>query len=86
MFSRTLMSANSRRASGTEPMPRRTICGVVRPISEAPSNVTSPERGFTRPRMIFIVVDLPLALPPSRQTIWPRPTVIDRSKCTWTGP
>ena len=86
MFSRTLMSANSRRASGTEAMPRRTICGVVSPISEAPSKVTSPERGFTRPRMIFMVVDLPLALPPSRQTICPRPTSMVRSKCTWIGP
>ena len=28
-----------------------------------------------------MVVDLPLALPPSRQTIWPRPTASDRSKC-----
>ena len=28
-----------------------------------------PERGRNSPRMIFIVVDLPLALPPSRQTI-----------------
>lgn len=86
MFSRTLISPNNRRASGTEAMPRRTICGVVSPISEAPSNVTSPERGFTRPRMIFIVVDLPLALPPSRQAMWPRPTLIDRSKCTWAWP
>ena len=86
MFSRTLMSANSRRASGTEAMPRRTICGVVRPSIEAPSKITSPERGRTRPRMIFIVVDLPLALPPSRQTMWPRGTSIERSKCTCAWP
>ena len=33
-----------------------------------------------------MVVDLPEALPPSKQTIWPRPTVSDRSKWTCTGP
>ena len=30
-------------------------------------------------------IDLPEALPPSRQTICPRPTSIVRSKCTWSG-
>ncbi len=85
-FSRTLMSPNSRRASGTEPTPRRTICGVVRPLVGWPSKRTVPDCGFTRPRTIFMVVDLPDALPPSRQAIWPRPTVSDRSKWTCTGP
>jgi hypothetical protein len=36
--------------------------------------------GLSKPRMIFIVVDLPLALPPSRQTICPCSTVRLRSK------
>ena len=47
----------------------KIILGLVKPSVEAPSKVNSPERGFTRPRMIFIVVDLPLALPPNRHTI-----------------
>ena len=85
-FSRTVMSGNSRRASGTDPMPRRTIAWVGRPVMAAPSKLTVPLRGRTRPRMTFIVVDLPLALPPSRHTISPSPTVIDRSKWTCTGP
>jgi hypothetical protein len=85
-FSRTLISPNRRRASGTEPTPRRTICGVGRPVIGWPSKRTTPEVGFTRPRMIFMVVDLPLALPPSRQTIWPRPTASEKSKWTCTGP
>jgi len=80
------MAPNRRRASGTEPTPRRTICGVAKPVIVWPSRMTSPERGFKRPRITFMVVDLPLALPPSRQTIWPRATSIDRSKCTWIGP
>ena len=44
---------------------------VGRPSMRAPSKRTSPERGATRPRITFIVVDLPLALPPSRQTMRP---------------
>jgi hypothetical protein len=52
----------------------------------SPAKRTTPDVGFTSPRMIFMVVDLPLALPPSRQTICPRPTMKERSKCTCTGP
>ena len=35
--------------------------------------MTSPLVGITMPRIVFIVVDLPEALPPSRQTISPSP-------------
>src|SRR6266567_2449441 len=35
------------------------------------SKSTEPERGRTRPKMVFIVVVLPAALAPSRQTISP---------------
>ena len=73
------MAPNRRRASGTEPSPRRMIFGVGRPVIGSPSRITSPERGFSRPRITFMVVDLPLALPPSRQTICPRPTSIEKS-------
>jgi hypothetical protein len=40
----------------------------------SPLNVTVPERGVIRPRMTFIVVDLPLALPPSNETMRPSPS------------
>ena len=36
-----------------------------------PSKVTVPARGFTSPKMVFMVVDLPAAFAPSRQTISP---------------
>ena len=41
----------------------------------SPANRTLPDRTFVSPRIVFIVVDLPLALPPSRETISPSPTV-----------
>ena len=80
------MSPNSRRASGTAAMPRRTRCGVGSAVTSAPSKRTVPARGRSSPRISFIVVDLPLALPPSRLTICPRRTSKFTSKCTWTGP
>ena len=55
--------------------------GSGSPSIRAPSNVTVPERGASSPRMIFIVVDLPLALPPSSETMRPSPTSSERSKC-----
>ena len=70
-FSHTVMRPNTRRASGTSEMPRRTTSPVDRPLIFSPSNVTLPDRGRTMPRIVFIVVDLPEALPPSRHTISP---------------
>ena len=75
-FSRTVIAPNRRRASGTEPSPRRMICGVGRPVIGCAVEASRRRSAAcSRPRMTFMVVDLPLALPPSRQTIWPRPTV-----------
>src|ERR671929_240097 len=47
-FSRTVMAPKSRRASGTDPMPRPITRGVGRPEIGSSSNKTSPER--ERPR------------------------------------
>jgi hypothetical protein len=55
-------------------MPRRTMSPVGRPLRRSPSNSTVPVCGRTRPRIVFMVVDLPEALPPSRHTISPRRT------------
>ena len=40
----------------------------------SPPKRTTPFRGETIPRIVFSVVDLPDALPPSRQTSSPSPT------------
>ena len=52
-------------------MPRRTRSAVLTPLSDWSSNRISPRLGETVPMIAFIVVDLPEALPPSRQTISP---------------
>ena len=46
-------------------------CGTGHCVTSWPSSRTRPERGRTMPRMVFSVVDLPDALPPSRQTSSP---------------
>ena len=68
------MSENSRRFSGTIAMPRAIRCGTGQRVTSSPASNTRPERGFTIPRIVFSVVDLPDALPPSRQTSSPSPT------------
>src|SRR3954467_13311394 len=70
-FSHTVIRPKTRRASGTSEMPRRTISPVDSPSRRFPSNSTVPACGRTMPRIVFIVVDFPEALPPSRQTISP---------------
>ena len=70
-FSSTLMRGNRRRASGTGAIPRRTRSEVETLLMTWPSKTTVPARGLTMPSTVFIVVDLPQALPPSRQTISP---------------
>ena len=65
------MSPKSLRFSGTIEMPRRTTSAVGSPLTTSPWNTTSPVVGVTKPRMVFRVVDFPLALPPSRHTISP---------------
>ena len=68
-----VMRGNSRRASSTGAMPRRTRSLVETFWISWPSNVTVPLVGRTTPMIVFMVVDLPQALPPSRLTISPRP-------------
>ena len=66
------MRGNTRRASGTGAMPRRTISrGRQRVDRLALDRSRCPRAGRTRPRIVFIVVDLPDALPPSSDTISP---------------
>ncbi len=58
------MEWNSRRASGTGATPMAMIFPVDSPSIRWPENYTAPDRGFTSPRMDFIVVVFPDALPP----------------------
>ena len=74
MFSRTVRPGKTRRPSGTCATPRRTISSGFRPSSDRPSNSTSPPAGFTRPEMVFSVVDLPAPLEPSSVTTSPAST------------
>ena len=85
-FSRTVMRPNSRRASGTSEMPRPTIDCVGSRSMRSPPNCTLPERARTMPRIVFIVVDLPEALPPSRQTISPASMLMLTSFSARIGP
>jgi hypothetical protein len=67
-------------------MPRRTIWEVLRPSIRSPLNETVPVTGLTNPRIVFIVVDLPEALPPSRQTSSPSRTWSEMPCSAWTAP
>jgi hypothetical protein len=51
-----------------------------------PNSCTVALFGLTSPRMVFMVVDLPQALPPSRETISPSPTVRETFLRAWMGP
>ena len=68
------MGAKTRRFSGTIASPRAIRCAVGRRVISSPPKRTTPFRGETIPRIVFSVVDLPDALPPSRQTSSPSPT------------
>ena len=66
------MRGNRRRASGTGAMPRRTRSAVRQRVDRlALEEDRRRVSGATMPMIVFIVVDLPQALPPSRQTISP---------------
>ncbi len=57
------------RHAAPDPVARSTARSRPRP-----ANSTVPLRGWTMPRIVFSVVDLPEALPPSRHTSSPSPT------------
>ena len=63
------MRGNTRRPSGTGAMPRFTISLVRRAWIGSPLKCTVPSVGRTRPSTVFMVVDLPEALPPRSETI-----------------
>jgi hypothetical protein len=70
----TVIRLNRRRFSGTIETPRSTRLLVDQSVTTSPSRSTSPDDGLTMPRIVFSVVVLPDALPPSRQTISPAKT------------
>ena len=85
-FSRTVSRGKIRRASGTMAIPLATRREVFQPVMSWPSYQTDPFAGRTEPMTVFIVVDLPEALPPSRQTISPRRISMLTSRKAGTGP
>ena len=68
------MEWNSRRASGTGATPMAMIFPVDSPSIRSPAKYMAPDTGFTSPRMVFIVVVFPDALPPRRETTSPSKT------------
>ena len=66
-----VIRGKTRRPSGTGAIPRLTISLVRRAWIGSPRKLTVPSLGRTRPRMAFMVVDLPEAFPPSSETISP---------------
>src|SRR5437763_1348932 len=70
-LSRTVRNGKSRRRSSTWATPAPTIACGGRPSIRSPRNVTCPLRGGRRPEIVFMSVDLPAPLGPSKQTISP---------------
>ena len=85
-FSSTVNRGKMRRASGTIAIPCATRRDVFQLVMSSPSYQTDPFAGRTEPITVFIVVDLPEALPPSKQTISPRRISILTSRKAGTGP
>jgi hypothetical protein len=64
-------------------MPRSTsVCGAM-PVMSAPSKVTVPLEGRTKPQTVFISVDLPAPFRPMRPVMRPASMRIERSRRTW---
>ena len=78
-LSRTLITGNSWRASGTWMRPRPTMSAGAMPAMSVPSNVMRPALGFTSPEMARSSVVLPAPLAPMMVTTSPRPTSMDTS-------
>ena len=73
-FSSTVRSPKRSRACETCTTPRRNVaCGGC-PWIGLPSSSIRPSVGCTNPLIVLRIVDLPLPLAPSRETISPSPT------------
>ena len=81
-----VMRGKMRRPSGTSAMRRREIASGGNPLIRSPRNSIVPRAGGTTPKMVLSVVDLPAALPPSRDTISPSRTSSEIARNTRTGP
>src|SRR5437773_9570139 len=85
-FSSTVNRGKIRRASGTIAIPWATRREVFQLVMSWPSYQTEPLAGRTEPMTVFMVVALPDALPPNRQTISPRRISMLTSRSAGTGP
>ena len=80
------MRGKTRRPSGTGAIPRLTISLVRRPWIGSPRKLIVPSLGRTSPSTVFMVVDLPEALPPSSETISPSRISQLTPFSTWSAP
>ena len=76
-FSRTVNSGKISRPSGTCPMPAATMASGAARVMSRPSSTMRPAPARTRPEIARSVLDLPLPLAPSSDTISPVRTTSD---------
>ena len=82
----TLRSANTKRSDGIIAMPALTLRRELALVTSCPSNVMLPPSGLLMPRMVRIVVLLPLPLWPRMPRISPASTRRSTSNTTCLRP
>ena len=82
----TDMSWNTKRSDGIIAIPALTLARDGWPVTSLPSNTTRPPNGLLMPRMVRIVVLLPLPLWPSTPRISPASTGMSTSNTTCLRP
>lgn len=82
----TVISAKTRRPSGTCEMPFLTISWARTPAMFCPRKVMLPVFGFRRPEIVRSVVDLPAPFAPMSVTISPSLTSRLMPLSAWMAP
>ena len=85
-FFATVSVGQSRRSSGTQPMPARAIRCVGQWVTSAPAKRMRPRFGRVRPRIDRKVVVLPAPFGPSSAKTSAAPTASETSKSTCVSP
>ena len=82
----TVSVGQSRRSSGTQPMPARAISWVGLRVTSRPSNRTAPRRGRVRPRIERSIVVLPAPFGPSSANTFARSIASEAPNSAWVSP